>query len=316
MAGIKGVKPKKTLTDEQKTMVESILEREGSQILDISMISELGLTRLEFQRRKGVSGYNIKIGKVLPTLKEVLKLPNKTWIELDCHACKSRFISQPITVLPRKCNNINMCGKCAHSWVCSSIEWQNNQRKIQTTAQIKPATLEKQRASQKKRFQDPKVLEHYKKIGESLWARPGYREKVSSALREKWKDPEYAQKVAWNGRSKYQGKYEGLLYQSLTELSFILWQKDIERYSTGAISYERSDGLHSYYPDFKIGTTIIEVKGSLKGYYGRQTEIIRLKQKAAEIFCKSKGLSYRIVVGKEIPKNYLTSARRIHAKTS
>ncbi len=60
----------------------------------------------------------------------------------------------------------------------------------------------------------------------------------------------------------------------------------------------------------------LKIKGSLKGYFGRpeRAELIRIKQKAAEQFCKTLGLSYRITVGKEIPKKYHTLARRLHGQ--
>ena len=200
---------------------------------------------------------------------------------------------------------------------CNADEWRQTQSELQTIAQNTEQAKSRNRASQKRRFQNPEVIEQYREIGKELWTRKGYRKNVTSKLREKWKDPEYAERCAYSGRSKYQGTYEGMLYQSLTELAFILWKADVvQRYDLGPIAYEMDDGWHSYYPDFIIGNAIIEIKGSLKGYFGRpeRAELIRIKQKAAEQFCKTLGLSYRITVGKEIPKKYHTLARRLHGQ--
>jgi len=317
MAGIKGAKPKVVLTTEQKQRVYEMLIEDGSQILDVSRLEELQMSSSAYTRRANVDGFPVKVGRVMPSLETIKVISTKAWVELQCSECSDRFVAQPRRLLGRKYGDYDVCQSCIMKVTCNSKEWRKSNSEAQLIVQNTEQAKSRNRASQKRRFRDPELRERYREIGRELWARPEYRRQQTLRARENWKNPEYAKRVAYQGRSKYQGTYKGMLYQSLTELSFILWKEDVvERYDLGPIPYEMEDGWHSYYPDFKIGNTIIEIKGSLKGYFGKPkaAELIRIKQKAAEQFCKAKGLSYRITVAKEIPKIYHTLARRLHGQ--
>lgn len=66
------------------------------------------------------------------------------------------------------------------------------------------------------------------------------------------------------GASK-RGSYQGFVCDSRWELAFVIYCLDhdipIERYSGPGYLYSYEDELHTYYPDFIINNTLIEIKG-------------------------------------------------------
>ena len=313
MAAKKGMKLKKGLTKEQQQKVLEILDRDGTTILYNKHFKELGLNRRTYNRRRAVSDFKIETGFSRDEW-EIAKCKQK--IEFFCENCGQQTKTLVDKIRNRKYEEARwVCQSCVLRITANTKGWREANSRAQFIAQNRPEVKAKNRQAQFKRHQEPKMKERYRKIGKELWENQDYRDKQIEIMLKRWREPEYAKKASWNGRSKYQGYYSGIFYQSLVELSFILWKDGkVERYELKPIPYLKEGKIHSYYPDFIIDSTIIEVKGSLKGYYNKpeRRELIRIKQKAAEEYCRKTGRSYRIVVKKDIPTEFYKKAKEIH----
>lgn len=102
-----------------------------------------------------------------------------------------------------------------------------------------------------------------------------------------------------NGRG-YVGYYQGHLFRSLFELSFIYEMlkagHKIESAEKITIIYKVDNEEHQYRPDFLVDNKIIY---EVKDQRDLTLEIVQLKKEAAENYCKQHNLSYKLVGNKE-----------------
>ena len=310
----------KILSETQINFIDSILLKSQHSILtqkDEKIIYEkLGLTRMMVKHRAFKQGIQYEFGYSYDELNK--ETPGKAKVSLICEVCGCEYITSNAKLLSRTYSNKPLCPTHYREVINNSPEWREKNRKAQLIAQNRKETKDKQIISQKRRHAKPEVKKKYVEIAKELWKDESYRKKVSNGLKKKWEDKEYAEKVLNNSKNQYHGYYHDLRYQSLVELSFILWCKNknykIQRYDIDPIKYGNNK---NYYPDFIInGDTIVEVKGSPDGFmYQRKKQII-IKQKALQEFCKTSIYKERIVYKKDIPNEFYKLARKIHAEIS
>ena len=308
----------KKLSVEEIEFIKKLLKENNVSIVTQKLLKEvkdkLNLNRLQLKRRATAANYSLKIGYSWHEIND--KTPGKGHITLKCQVCNKEHVTQLIKLKSRTYSNNPLCPLHYRKVINESSEWREKNRQAQIIAQNRPEVLEKQSLSQKRRHSDPLVKEAYKKIGKDLWKSPEYAKKVSLALRKKWEDIEYANKVLNNSKNQYHGTYNNLKYQSLVELSFILWMenvnRNIKRYNLGGIKWKENK---NYYPDFIIDDNIIvEVKGGPDGWMRQRKEEIIEKQKALINWCNNNNYKQRLVFKKDIPKEFYSKARKVHGK--
>jgi hypothetical protein len=259
------------------------------------------------------------------TFKDYLLNPNRAgianWkINGLCTNCQNSFsMTQVKSLRKRSFNLLELCNRCYLNYRCySNPEWLLKNKKAQLISQNKPeqklknaigvsASWTKER---RKKFSDL-LTNRWKNCSEEE------RERMLKPLR--WTDTkdsyyETAFKKSVKGIS---GEYNGISYQSLLELSFLLTCEErgvtVARYESEGIEYlDEKNKKRLYYPDFIIyGKVIIEIKGHIFG--GQSGEkIIYLKTEAAKKFCQSRGLKYRIFHRSHFLRNKLHLAKNIH----
>ena len=153
-------------------------------------------------------------------------------------------------------------------------------------------------------------------IRKSYKENSAHREKLSKASLRNWQNDEYARKIELASRSKI-GHYNGIFYQSLCELAFLLWceeqNKKVERFK-GAISYFLDGKTRSYRPDFVVDEkTIVEIKHSLSHEIdlGR-IKAVKAKYDTLKEYCKENGFCARLIeVSKDLSFHY-KRAKEVH----
>lgn len=101
-----------------------------------------------------------------------------------------------------------------------------------------------------------------------------------------------------NGRG-YVGRYRGILFRSLFELSFIYNMYEdhkIESAETITINYQLNGIWHQYRPDFLVDNKFIY---EIKDQRDLNLEIVQIKKEAAEDYCAKHNLIYRLLGNKE-----------------
>jgi hypothetical protein len=251
--------------------------------------------------------------------------PTKISIVSNCSLCGCCYAMLVIKFLGRTYKNNNLCQTHYVSSVCKTDTWKRKNSDAQKIAQNKQETKEKQSLSQKRRFSNEEIREHYRRNTKAMWENIDYRRKVSNGNRQKWEDADYVERVTSKShgayRSTYQGYYEGLRYQSLAELSFILWAKDnkhkIVRFNLPGIPWEDENQIERlYFPDYIINdTTIIEVKSGHK-CYGLDPNNVKTTQEkynALVRFCSDTHYSPRLVFLADLnDRNIIKRAKSIH----
>jgi hypothetical protein len=252
--------------------------------------------------------------------------PQKIYVRIICETCKEECLFTVSNFKSRTYPEKILCAKHYLKYVTSSDMWRKKNSNAQLLSQNKPEVKAKQILAQKRRHARSGMTEIYQKIGKKLWDDTGYREKVSNSLREKWKDKEYAKKVMENScgafKSRYQGNYYGIRYQSLAELSFIVWSYEqgliIRRFDLSPIAWiDENEKSRSYYPDFIINdTTIVEVKANRSGYGLRENDenLVKIKYNALVEFCRTSKYSARMFFATDINnrKAFYRKAKKIH----
>lgn len=251
--------------------------------------------------------------------------PTKIHIVSNCSLCGRCYTMLVIKFLGRTYENNNLCQTHYVSSVCKTDIWKRKNSDSQRIAQNKKETKEKQILAQKRRFSNEETRELYRRNAKALWENIDYRRKVSSGNRQKWEDAEYVERVTSKShgayRSNYQGYYEGLRYQSLSELSFILWAKDnehkIKRFDLPGIPWEDENQVRRlYFPDYIINdTTIVEVKSGHKcyGLDPNNVKIVQEKYNALVRFCNDTHYSPRLVFLADLKdRNLIKRAKSIH----
>lgn len=310
----------KVLTDHHIDFLNKILEKSEYSIFtkkdENKIFEEIGLSKMSIKHRAFKANLAYDFGYEYLEVDE--NTPGKAKVCMICKVCDKEHIMQNIKYQRRSYTKEPLCGKHYRKFITDSEKWRKRNSEAQKIAQNKKSTKEKQVISQKRRHTNPEVKKQYRKIGKSLWKNPVYREKVSASLKKKWEDPVYANKVFQNSKVQYHGTYEGLRYQSLVELSFILWCKEnkykVSRYNLKPIKYSQN---RNYYPDFIINdNVIVEVKGSPEGFMHQRKEAILEKRSALQAFCKNTKYKERIVYKKDLPKRFYEEARKKHGEIS
>ena len=312
------MKTRKTLSKENKKYIDKLLAGNDQMFISQEMLEvikkETGLTRMAIKHQIYDLEFDYNFGYSWGEFDN--KTPGKARVYFRCKTCNCKYSMLAIKLRGRTYSNDPICPDHYAKIVTSSKVWREKNRSAQLVSQNLPEAKEKQRVSQLRRHAQPGMKEKYRQIGLALRKDPEYAKRVSSSLREKWKDPEYANKVMNNSKQQYHGSYSGMRYQSLIELSFILWmvsvKRNIGRYNLEGIKW---DGNRSYYPDFIVdGNLIVEVKGTLKGFMYQREDEIKRKQSALIEWCKDRKYEQRIVVKKDIPKEFYEKARKVHDK--
>lgn len=258
------------------------------------------LSFTSFKRRATVAGLKTPFGYSYSEYQSRPELQspfNKNNLRIDC-PCGKVYITVLFGFHNRK-HKAPVCDECYRKTYAYDANWKANNSKAQKIAQNRPETLAKQIKSQKVRYQQPGVLEHYKAVGKKLWECHEYRKKV----------------VANSSISKA-GTYHNLSYQSSIELAFIVWceqnGKRVENYSGEGIPYIWEGREHRYYPDFLVdGKLVVEVKGH-GGVYKRDFEQNQAKFAALGAWCKTNGLCARVVFDTDLGGRSIKEARKLH----
>ncbi len=329
MAGIKGAKQKKCLTEtEYQFLLEKLLKiKNGNQIKfcltknDLNdFVSAFGFSAKSLQKRWKISqDFSKKIFFCYPWEDRFDdSLPIKCHLLYVCEFCNNQSILLRKKFLDRKIKLFKSCGRCHAKNVCALPEQKIINSKAQKIAQNKPETLEKMSIASKKAWERD-YENRCNSIQKSYDENPFHRQNVRLASIKNWSSEEYRKKTEKSNAYCW-GYYSDIFYQSLCELAFIIWCEEksikIKRYDDDPINYVDEINIkRNYIPDFIIDLqTIVEVKSSLdrENYLGRLKKIL-LKSEAASEFCKLKGFGYRIVeVKKDLHSSYYRKARKIH----
>lgn len=271
-----------------------------------------------------MSKYEIEVGVDIDMLNE--SIPQKMLVRLHCDECGRLYVTQHINIKGRSHPEWRLCAEHYLRRVMKTPEHRQRNSEAQLIAQNRPDVKMKQAVSQKRRHARPGMKEKYSENALRLWQSAAYRESVSRGLRETWKTSPHLQDACSTVgayRSQYQGYYRGIRYQSLAELSFVLWAEEaghkIERFKLEPIQWLDEMGIsHSYYPDFVMNDTIIiEVKASrsLYGIDPKRSDVER-KFDALVTACKETEMSARIVyVSEDLPgqkKSLYRHAKHVH----
>lgn len=245
-----------------------------------------------------------------------------------CIKCNKEFIYMRVSQFlknrinkPEKKDLWDTCSKC---WLllntCLNPEWVEKNKKAQLLIQSTP--------EQKKKNAD----------GVSKSWTLKRRKKMSKWLKNRWKNDEcFKQKVLKNlswtsfndgryyeimrkslGTGGLKGSYKGIHYDSILELSFILYCESnnisIKRYDLCGIKYlDENNKERTYIPDFIINnSTIVEIKG-YGLYYNKNYKRNICKLNALKEFVKTINFDFRLILEKDkIIKNLYKKARKIH----
>lgn len=302
MAGIKGAKQNKALSAEQiEELFGMLIFTEDA--LDF-FLKKHSLTFTAFKRKATVSGLKIPFGYSYFEYRDRPKLQspfNKSKLRIDC-SCGKVYITVLFGFHKRKYKT-PVCDDCYRKNYAYDIEWRTNNSKAQKVAQNRPETIRKQIKSQNKRYAQPEVIEHYRRIGKKLW-----------------EDPIYRKKVIKNSSIAKAGIYHGLTYQSSIELAYILWceenNKQIQNYTGSGIPYIWNGKEHRYYPDFLVDNDlIVEIKGS-GGFYKRFASQNQAKFAALQEWCKSNNFTNQLIFDTDLGNKAIKEAKILHGTLS
>jgi hypothetical protein len=197
--------------------------------------------------------------------------------------------------------------------------WIEKNSAAQKIAQNNPEQKRKNAlgVSRSKRWTKEKRELESKKMKER-WANASEKEKDAMLSGFSWtqKGGEKFDKIISKSAKNCCGHYNGVFYNSLLELSFLIECEDrnivVKRYDLEPISYKEDGKDRKYHPDFIIfDKIIVEIKGHIfKGIQGEKK--FRLKNKAASSFCSCNNLKYRVFFRSEFLKKNLRRAKTIH----
>lgn len=108
------------------------------------------------------------------------------------------------------------------------------------------------------------------------------------------KNPAYGKVYDNVGKSPYQGWYNGILFRSSYELTFLVEQFKLNptvRIIAEPVSIPYDSGQHTYRPDYQIDNVIYEIKPKLLVSHRSNSS----KLEAGRQFCETNGLQFEIV---------------------
>lgn len=161
-----------------------------------------------------------------------------------------------------------------------------------------------------------KGLEKYNESRKGKTWEEVYGKELSDKMKERMSERQIGEKNHMFGKpaptgsgNGWSGWYKGLYFRSLLELSFIIENPDVENAETIKIPYNDYDNSkRTYHPDFKKGNVIYEIKP--KNLLNSATN--KLKFEAANDFCKSHMLIYKIVTEEDVHKLTNSEIKRLH----
>lgn len=237
-------------------------------------------------------------------------------LEIECENCFTHYQIKVKKFLVRK-HRHPVCHDCYFKLYVFDAEWRAKNSQAQKIAQNRPEVLEKQRQSQKERYErgGEEIIKHYQEIGKKLWEDPEYRAKQKDALTRNWKDPEFRHKI-FSHYKQYIGEYKGNRYYSLVEFAFLLWceERDIKvkNYDGLGIKYVFQGQNKIYYPDYIVNDdTIVEVKG-LGRWYEKHRKQIEAKNLALTSYCRSCNMKSRLVFNTDLGTILWKKAKKLH----
>ena len=328
MAGIKGTKQKKSLTEDQVALIfEKLLRISCGKKIKLCLLkkdldeilSVLNMTKEALQRRWSVSQSSFGQINFCYDWEERLdnSLSTKCYLFYTCEFCKEECILMRRKFLARKVKSFKSCGSCHARNVSGLPEQKLINSEAQKIAQNRPETIKKMSDSIIKAWQRD-YTERCDSIRKSYNNNPAHRENIRIASLRMWSNEEYRKKVE-KSQAYCWGYHKDIFYQSLCELAFVLWCEDrnieVRRYDGEPIRYVDAAGINRHYiPDFIMrSNTIVEVKSSLdrEKSLGRLESVLR-KSAATSELCKSNGWCYRIVEIRDLPSFYYRKAGKIH----
>lgn len=291
----------KTLTEEQIKQVKNYKIFNEENITWFLEQHKMSFAALK--RRSTASGLKILYGYSYKEYLENKRLQNeynKSYIQIFCEKCNAEYVTIIFGFFKRRHKN-PVCNVCYRKYYLYDETWRENNSKAQKISQNKPEVLKRQSEIQKERHKKPGLKEKYIEIGKKLWENPEYRKKV----------------IGKSGLSK-RGVYNNIHYQSLVELSYILWCEknnvNIINYDKEGISYNWEGKQKRYYPDFIVDSnTIVEIKGS-GSIYRRFLEKNQEKFKVLEKWCSENNYKHKIIFDKELGITLRKEAKKIHGK--
>lgn len=280
MSGIKGAKQKTILTDEECCRVYAMLKRDNTTVLTHSQLKELGMSSLTYCRRASLKKFNVRLGYEYSSFDS--KIAGKAWIGFYCEICKKAAVMKAISLRARTYKEYAtraICGVCYIPLVTKTQEWQKKNSVSQKIAQNRPDVKERHR-------------------------------KNTIAM---WNDP--LSKIRCANSQPNSGSYNGLKFDSLNELAYILSIESrcgkIERFNKSGIQYFDSNGKKRIYiPDFIVDDQfIVEVKGRHRNFNVADVE---LKCQALEAYAKTIGLNSLFIWDSMIDASFHKEARKIY----
>lgn len=161
-----------------------------------------------------------------------------------------------------------------------------------TKAKISNKTAGKNNPMYGKSYYDIWVTKYGKKEADILLEKKKAKHRKSSAGKN---NPMYNKPSPNGSGNGYKGRYKGLFFRSLRELSFMIKcdefgiiYKPAENIS---IKYKFKNKDRTYRPDFLIKNCLIEIKPAKI----QKSQIALLKAEAAKNYCISRNLRYKVV---------------------
>lgn len=219
----------------------------------------------------------------------------------------------------RDWNKEELCGNCYLDKRCyRNPDWIQKNSQAQLIAQNKPEQKKKNAIGVSKSW-DKERKRKASKLMQCRWGKASKAEKKKMLQNLEWtqkSDKKFNQIMAKSHKSK-SGVYHGLFYNSLLELAFILVCEarkiNIKRYDLEPIPYQDEQGkIRYYHPDFIIHDKVVaEIKGHVFNKDGGEFRL-DLKNKAASIFLKERGLKFKLFFRSKFIKSKLKIAKLIH----
>lgn len=313
----KSDKPQVCLTDDQMTLVTSILKDNDALIITrhlwAQLEPQLEMNELAFARRRTSSKFNVVLGFDWDEY-EWGKHSTKALVQIRCIHCSTVYVGIARKLFARR-HKVQVCPQCYIRFYLYDAEWRAKNSASQLIAQNKPETLEKHRKNSRALW----VGEHgnvMRKAQLKTVSDPVYQTNMSRIMRNKWaSDVNYRDRVSGKGKYKHIGIYEDtIVYHSKLELAFLLWCEDNEKHAVRcdiSIPYVDPEDKreHDYYPDFIIDNMIVEVKG--QRWIDISPMTYRAKIDALAKYCDVNGTSYRVILDKDL-KAYVKRANAYH----
>jgi hypothetical protein len=280
MVGVKGAKPRTVFSIAQRKQIINLVETEQSVVVTEEQLALLNIGHCTYTGRAKRSDLPFKFGVRFEHLTD--ETPGKRWVGFICEVCTKHTTMLALKIRLRTYTELRshpLCGRCYVSSVVKTSAWRAKNATAQLIAQKRPDVIKKHRQNTR-----------------AMWADP------TSAIRNSQSQPNH-------------GHYLGLRYDSLTELSYIMFTQDsgrkITRFKGKGIEYTYEDKIRLYVPDFIIDDTcIVEVKGRHRNF---NEAIVNAKFEALKQFSKLTGMSEpELIWDHVIPRQYRGKAYEYH----